>query len=145
MPLLRYFLLVGGTLLALLVISDTFMPKQPMPVGPAADLSTVRIRSDHKWPARVVFDTSMPALAQMQTAQVAPPPVEIPPAVGASASARQAFAQMPAASGEAKSITAVAASVRSERKPRAGRRMARRNPGPRLVLIAQRPPYGFFW
>jgi hypothetical protein len=147
MPLLRYFLFVGGTLLALLMISDACLPKQPMPADPVADLTMIRIHSDRKWPERVVFDTSMPALTQMQSAQAAPPPVGSSPALAASASAsvRQAFAQMPAAPGAAKQIALAAGPARPEAKPRPSRRMVRKNPAPPMVLIAQRPPYGFFW
>jgi hypothetical protein len=152
MPLLRYFLFVGGILLALLVISDACFTKLPMPAGPVADLTTIRIHSDHKWPAPMVFDTSMPALAQMQTAQAGLPPMRAlsegsapAPAAEPSASVRQAFAQIPAAAGRAANQTVSAAgAVRPQAKARPSRKMARKNPAPPMVLIAQRPPFGFF-
>ena len=65
MPVVRYFLFVGGALLALLFIADACFPKLPAvddastAAGDAvSDLSVIRIHSDRKWPERVEFDTS---------------------------------------------------------------------------------------
>ena len=62
MPLLRYFMYVGGALLALLLISDVLLPQVPLPgnLTSASDLPAVRIRSQQKWPDRVVIDTTIP-------------------------------------------------------------------------------------
>src|SRR3954452_6738681 len=74
MPLARYFVFVGGALMALLFVFDLFSPKAAADIGIHSagnvDKSTVRIRSDQKWPERVVFDTQ-PTVAPMavQTAQ----------------------------------------------------------------------------
>lgn len=64
MPLLRYFFLVGGALLALLFAADAYLPKSPVieRATATADLSMIRIRSDRKWPERIVFDTTQPAI-----------------------------------------------------------------------------------
>ncbi|MFN5574104.1 MAG: hypothetical protein ACK495_38870, partial [Bradyrhizobium sp.] len=61
MPILRYFLFVGGTLFALLVLADAVLPSVPLPASltSAADLPPVRIQSTRKWPERIVIDTSI--------------------------------------------------------------------------------------
>jgi hypothetical protein len=64
MPLMRYFLFVGAALLALLFATDMYAPKPGVTAATetAIDYSpVVRIRSDRKWPERIVFDTSTAA------------------------------------------------------------------------------------
>jgi hypothetical protein len=61
MPLARYFLWVGGVLLALLFVADACLPTLPV-----AEATTdvpppiIRIHSERKWPDRIVFDTNAP-------------------------------------------------------------------------------------
>jgi hypothetical protein len=107
MPLLRYFLYVGGALLSLILIANVVLPQEPLPgtLTSVTELPSVRIASDRKLPERIVFDTSstiaaapVPVLAPPKVAAVvAPAPV---PAVTAEMSAkarvREAFAQLPA-------------------------------------------------
>ncbi|MDP1881715.1 MAG: hypothetical protein Q8K88_02420, partial [Bradyrhizobium sp.] len=74
MPIARYFFYVGGVLLALLFAVDAYVPKEPVvgstaAAAAAAENPTLRIRSDRKWPERVVYDTSLPTIV--------PPKVEI--------------------------------------------------------------------
>jgi hypothetical protein len=116
MPLLRYFLFVGGSLLALLFIANAAYPTVPLPetLTSGSDLPPIRIRSEQKLPERVVFDTSvaMPGQAAAKPvviAQVKPPvqPQAIAPmqalapvapavaAMSAKARVREAFAQLP--------------------------------------------------
>ncbi|MGH6737474.1 MAG: hypothetical protein ACREDY_00295, partial [Bradyrhizobium sp.] len=61
MPLLRYFLFVGGSLLALLFVVNAAYPVAPLPAAltSASDLPPIRIHSERKLPERVVFDTSV--------------------------------------------------------------------------------------
>jgi len=68
MPLTRYFLLVGGVLLALLFVADAYLPKLPLADTANADLPVIRIHTDRKWPAPVVYDTSLPTIVPAQTA-----------------------------------------------------------------------------
>jgi hypothetical protein len=83
MPVARYFLFVGGVLLALLFALDAFAPQQvavASNAAPSIDKTVVRIRSDQKPPERVVYDTSLPtivppAAAKTQIAAVPPAPV----------------------------------------------------------------------
>ena len=98
MPVARYFLFVGGVLLALLFGLNAVLPKLPAAdQGEAAiDLPAIRIHSDRKWPERVVFDTSIPTVIPAQPAKteaVIPAPTNV---AGASATARvgEAFAQL---------------------------------------------------
>ncbi len=65
MPVARYFLFVGGVLLALLFALDAFVPPQAVVASnaaPSIDKTVVRIRSDQKLPERVVYDTSLPTI-----------------------------------------------------------------------------------
>jgi len=113
MPILRYFIFVGGSLLALILVANAALPSAPVPEGltSGGDLPPIRIRSERKLPERVVIDTSVPmpagaaapvtvALAkpqiQAQTQPVAQAP--LPPVVAemsAKARVREAFAQLP--------------------------------------------------
>jgi hypothetical protein len=72
MPLTRYFLFVGGVLLALVFISGSMLPKLPM--AASADLgierSFLKINSDRKWPERIVYDTTLPTIVPAPTAIV---------------------------------------------------------------------------
>lgn len=75
MPLARYFLFVGGALMALLFAFDFFSPKAVADSGiqsaGTVDKSTLRIKSEQKWPERIVFDTTQPTFVP-QAAQPAP-------------------------------------------------------------------------
>src|SRR5882672_5481309 len=81
MPVARYFLFVGGVLLALLLAIDALVPHQAVvasQAAPSVDKTVVRIRSDQKPPERVVYDTSLPTIVppaaktQVAAAPVAP-------------------------------------------------------------------------
>ena len=79
MPVVRYFLFVGGVLLALLLALDAFAPQQvavASNTAPGVDKTVVRIRSDQKLPERVVYDTSLPTIVPpAATVQAAAAPV----------------------------------------------------------------------
>ena len=79
MPVARYFLYIGGVLLALLFAIDFFVPQEAALAShsaPGIDKSTVRIHSTQKLPERVVYDTSLPTIvppaAKIQVASAAP-------------------------------------------------------------------------
>ena len=86
MPVARYFLFVGGVLLALLFGVDAFAPKEPLGTSVATatpvENPTLRIRSDRKWPERVVYDTSLPTIVPPKTettvAAAVPSPEPVP-------------------------------------------------------------------
>ena len=78
MPLARYFLFVGGTLLALLFISDAYLPKPEASIAVTEVVKPlVRIHSDQKLPERVVIDTSIPTIVP-QSIAVAEAPAKLP-------------------------------------------------------------------
>lgn len=62
MPLGRYFFFVGSLLLALLFVADRYMP-QLAAEPPRSDVDRgIRIHSRHKWPEKIVIDTSLPTI-----------------------------------------------------------------------------------
>jgi hypothetical protein len=140
MLLTRYFLSVGGVLLALLFVADAVVPKVPAAVADRSDTSTdrsvIRIHSDRKWPERVVFDTNIPTIVPAQTVK-AEAVVPLPPPVAADLSAktrvREAFAQL--VSHEPK---------KPEAKVQRKRKIARSRVAPPVILVAQQPRFGFF-
>jgi len=63
MPLVRYFVFVGGMLLGLLFLADWYFPTSSATTAVAdndVDRSIIRIHSRHKWPAAIQMDTSAP-------------------------------------------------------------------------------------
>src|SRR5213593_2090835 len=96
MPLARYFLYVGGVLLALLLVLDTLLPKSPMPEQAHANLPVIRIHSMEKFPERVVYDTALPTRAPTAVAilEAGAQPRAMAPDVSVGAKEREAFAQL---------------------------------------------------
>lgn len=164
MPVLRYFLFVGGALLALLLGANALLP--PVPVSGVlesnTDLPTIRIHSDRKWPERVVFDTSQPMIAAAPvTVAKADAAVGNPAVTLASPKARvrEAFAQLPTSEkipaaekiAAAEKIPAVAAvdNKKPELRPLPKRKIARARPVQQpvrepTILVAQQPRFGLF-
>jgi len=152
MPLARYFCFVGGVLLALLFVSDAYLPKLPVVDSDYAgvDKSIIRIHSDRKWPERIVFDTSHPTnvppqIASMAAGATAPTPVA---ADAAKARTREAFAQLaldPKQTGlSAEPKPERSAATKPGPKPQPKRKIAKRRAAPPVVLVAQQPQFGFF-
>jgi hypothetical protein len=74
-PIARYFAVVGSGLVVLLLIAGWFSPEPPPSFADRPEIierAIIRIRSERKWPERVVLDTSQPTIA--------PPAVEEPSA-----------------------------------------------------------------
>src|SRR6476659_41423 len=85
MPVARYFLYVGGVLIALLFAINAILPPEAaVHSAPGIDRSTVRIRSAQKLPERVVYDTSLPSIVlpaanvEIAAALAAPAPGLLP-------------------------------------------------------------------
>src|SRR4030081_3151767 len=96
MPVARYFMFIGGALLALLFLSDAYAPSQAVVAShaaPSIDRNVVRIHSVQKLPERVVYDTSLPTIvppaARTVVAAAAPPAPDASP----QARVRNPFAQ----------------------------------------------------
>jgi hypothetical protein len=67
MPLFQYFGWVGSLLLAALLAVNWWFPVPTVPT-PTSDVSlnqriNIRIHTDHRWPDRVMFDTTHSPLA----------------------------------------------------------------------------------
>jgi len=143
MPVARYFLFVGGVLLALLLAINAFVPEQAVvasQAGPSVDKTVVRIRSDQKPPERVVYDTSLPTIVPPTvTAQAAAPGAASADA-SAQARVRDTFAQF--VPPEAK---------KPEPQVQRKRKVARSRPAPPMqfgqqpqMRVAQQSQFGFF-
>ncbi|WGD55992.1 hypothetical protein QA641_20100 [Bradyrhizobium sp. CB1650] len=156
MPMLRYFMFVGGALLALLMVANLVWPAPPATSGIASasnDPPLIRIRSDRHLPERVVLDTGKPTIAApaVQTASVAAPqPAQangspVLNEMSAKARVRETFAQFipPGSKAEAASVkkTEAKATAQSRRKIARARPV---QPQGRPMLVAQQPHFGFF-
>ena len=170
MPIFRYFIFVGGALLALLFAADFMLPTAPVAQAVATatnDQPLIRIRSDRHLPERVVLDTSQPTIAApaVKTASVVAP--QPPVADGASAAlaevsakarVRETFAQFTpapkadtAAAEKADAKPQLQAQAQPAPAPQAQppkRRVAKAHSVPqqqdRPMMMAQRPQFGFF-
>ncbi|SDN10052.1 hypothetical protein [Afipia sp. GAS231] len=137
MPVARYFMFVGGALLALLFLIDAYSPSQAViasHAAPAIDRNVVRIRSDQKLPERVVYDTSLPTIVppapKVRVAAAPQPPVAIDPT--AQARVRNTFAQF------------VPVDVKKpEPQVQRKRKVARIRANP-PIRLAQQQHFGFF-
>jgi hypothetical protein len=141
MPLAKYFFVVGGILLALLLVSNAVLPDFPVAEKPDGNKPVIRISSDRKWPERVVFDTNLPTIVPpaSRQAQLAAPAQAVAGSSG-SASTRDAFAQMSAKDAhQLASIEAKSPDPKLERK----RRIAKRRVAPPMMVVEQQPRFGF--
>ena len=158
MPLMRYFVVVGGILLALLFISDAVLPKQPLPSYmnvASSDQPPVRIHSDRKWPERIVFDTSVPAVRPVIVAEASPGARAEVAEIAVKPSVRDAFDRFtpPASVSHAQTDTPVGVKTDAKidqgvtkaapARPQPKRKVARAaRPSRPLILVAQQPRFG---
>lgn len=162
MLVLRYFMYVGGALLALLLLCAAVLPKPSAvedSVASASDVPAIRIHSQQKWPERVVLDTSAPMPASTQVAQA--PLTAGQQAASAKSDVREAFAQLPAEEPKGQAVTDV---KKPDPKPPVRRKIARARPAPQpypqqgyygypqqyqypqgRMQVAQQPRFGFLW
>ena len=111
MPVGRYFIFVGSILFALLLWADWYFPGSAMASHADVDRSVLRIKSDHRWPERVVIDTSQPTIV---------PPTVLVEYSAAARGSREALARMispPPVS------SAIAIKAERRRKPKLARRV----------------------
>lgn len=130
MPLARYFLSVGVVLLALLFAADAYLPKLAVAARANADLPVIRIHihSDQKWPARVVYDTSLPTIIPTQIANTGADVMVAD--VSTATQVREAFAKLQPSDSK-------------KPKPQYKRKIARSRAAPPMVLVAQRLQFGW--
>jgi hypothetical protein len=101
MPLLRYFIFVGGALLALLIVVSSYFPNTETITPSDVARPVIRIASDRMGPPRVDIDT------RVQTAAVPTSVPEVPQHAPARVAEAQLSARLP---------TPVAAPIKIERK-----------------------------
>jgi hypothetical protein len=143
MPLARYFFYVGGVLLALLFISDAYLPPLPVAARADTDRPAIRIHSERKWPDRVVFDTSQPTIVPVQTANTEPrvPAPATVAVVSAKARVRDAFAELQSPDQKQAQLSEP---MKPEQKPQRKRKIAKRRAAPPIMLVAQQPQFSLF-
>ena len=85
MPIARYMVWVGTSLLALLFVANWFLPESlPEPAHEAIEKPVIRIASIQQPPERIVIDTSQPTIV--------PPPMLVEDGVQGQATPQQSFA-----------------------------------------------------
>ena len=131
MPIRQYFVWVGSVLLVALFAADGWLPG---PVAhshsaiPPNERVNLRIRSDHKWPERVVFDTAHSGMPL--AAEITPQPDVAPNQDLAEAKPRSpldAFAAMEAAEVTPTATNEKASAIRAKPRP----------PGARMTTAAK--------
>ncbi len=143
MPLVRYFYFVGGVLLALLFIFDACLPIPPVAEKVEVYLPVIRIHSGHKWPERIVYDTSLPTPASTSIASTdniiqAPEPI-----VDASAGSKekQAFAMLPSSADRLQASNV----KKPEPKPQHHRKAVRKRAPVQAPMFAMARQQQFGW
>ena len=130
-PLGRYVLFVGSVLLALLLFAGSYLP-QPTESSDGrearVDKSVIRISSAHRWPEKVVYDTTQPTFVPPAVVAAAEAPTP-----GLPANAREAFAKIAVVTPSTKSLPVA---VQPKRK------LKRRPPEARIVAYRE-PSYGW--
>lgn len=140
MPLLRYFVGIGGALLALMLIANVYLPAPQAPLQQQTngiDKSTIRIASRQKGPERVEIDASLATIVpsvDVAQAQIQPARAATRPAAVADADTRDAYAQMPTATDKP-----VAASPKKPKARVARNDAQRRAAQPARVAMLPRP------
>ena len=74
MPIARYFMVVGSALVVLLLIAGWSLPEPPASFPDRPEIierAAIRIRSERKWPEKIVLDTNQPTIP--------PPSIEVAP------------------------------------------------------------------
>jgi len=163
MPILRYFVYVGGALLSLLLISNAVLPQVPLPstLTAGSDLPPVRIHTDRKLPERVVFDTSstvspaaIAVIASAKLARTAPALQSMAaaapmaaPEISPKARVREAFAQLPDGGNvpepkmsEMALVTVTEPKMISKSLPK--RKLVKPRTPQGLMMVAQQPHFG---
>ncbi|WFU23595.1 hypothetical protein QA649_37180 [Bradyrhizobium sp. CB1717] len=140
MPIIRYFVFVGGLLLALLFAADRYLPA---PVEAAAvadpDRTTIRIKSARSLPERIVFDTT-PRTDVPIIAQTDPLPDEPRQQV------REAMAAMPVEPpAEVRKEAPMRASAAARPHPKRSAKLQKRTLDRRLAFERPDPFAGGWW
>jgi hypothetical protein len=142
MPLARYFIYVGGALLALLLIASACLPMLPLAIEASSNPVTIRIHSEQKLPERVVYDTSLPTIAPQAIANAGrnvPDPATT--VADVPIKARETFAQLRPS--DAVQLRA-SDSRKREAKQQHQRKPAKKRKAPHEFMMARPAHYGWF-
>jgi len=120
MPIRQYFVWVGSVLLVALFAADWWLPGPPAHSHSAIhpnEKVNLRIRSDHKWPERVVFDT---AHSEIQLATESGSKLDLVPNQGHDQTEQRspldAFAAMEAAQATSTATNDKASAIRAKQR-----------------------------
>jgi hypothetical protein len=139
MPLARYFLGIGGALLALLLIANWYLPELSDARKASVDRPLLRIQSEQKWPERIVYDTSHETVVPASSASGQPDIGHPAAAAGVLAAARDAFAEAPAShAGQTQSADQKKPGAKAHVKRKVARRRAP------VLMVERRPQFGWF-
>jgi len=140
MPIFRYFVFVGGILLALLSAADRYLPAAVVRTDETdLDRTTIRIRSARSLPEKIVFDTR-PRADSPAVTSAEPIPEE------RRGSAREALAAIPATPlSEIKVEPHAGKRVEARPKKKRWARLPRKSPEPRLAFDRQDAFAGSWW
>jgi hypothetical protein len=83
-------------LLALLFVSDPYLPRLPTSDWGSSRSAIIHIHSDQKWPERIVYDTNIPTVVPALMANIEANVAA--PEIVASTTEREAFAQLQSSS-----------------------------------------------
>ena len=134
MPLGRYLLFVGSALIALFFLTDAYLPQSAGSFfgrESRVDKSIIRLSSAHKWPEKVVYDTTLPTIVPPPVSAAAETLKPIP-----SASPREAFAKMTA-------LAPVAVTPVNERTSVNPKRQLKRRPAAARIVAYREPAYSW--
>jgi hypothetical protein len=142
-PIRRYLLFVGSALVALLFYVAPYFSQTPKNLGSQelADKSIIRIQSARKWPEKIVYDTSQPAVVP-PTVVAAQEPFMVPNAEepALSSKGREAFARM---ASERQSPQAISQTPRKRKIARAVPKRSRQTVA--TVYREPTPAWPFDW
>jgi hypothetical protein len=136
MPLARYFLYVGGVLLALLIIADAYLPKSPIAEASGPRLPVIRLYSERRGPERVIYDTSISAPIGNAASSI-PSSAAV---ANVSTRVQEAFAQMLPSDPDR---TRGSDPKKPEPKLRQPRKFAKRHAAPFVRLVARQSQFGW--
>ncbi len=138
MPLLRYFVWVGSALLTLLFIADACLPKLPAAEDSDVPLPVIRIYSDQKrLPKRIDYDTAAVLPKPSANAEVITP--ASPTVAIVSPRVRGALAEL-----QTSDVGPRVNAKEPEARPQRLNRFAKKRAARPVLLVARRPPFGWF-
>jgi hypothetical protein len=120
-PIARYFTVVGTALLALLLIAGWSLPEFPASLPDRSEITertVIRIRSERKWPERVVLDTNQPTFSSssIEVAQAQEPVEHLPDEMMDQTSAESLAQSMARPKPDVQPIVAYHPPMRAKRK-----------------------------